>query len=774
MARKRMRYRDARLSVETRVRDLLGRMTLQEKVRQLWAVNAEDVLHGGKLSRRKARKSIGKGMGQLSYVLRHFGPREGAALANDIQRFAVEETRLGIPIIIHDECLHGCMARGSTSYPQSIGLAATWTPELVRKMAGAIGRETRSRGIRQALSPCVNIARDVRCGRTQESYGEDPHLSAEMAVAFVKGLQSRGVVATPKHFAANYVGDGGRDSHPIHISERLLREIYLPVFEACVRGAGALSIMPAYNSIDGVPCSCDRWLLTDVLRKEWGFKGFTVSDYESVLGAYSLHHVAGSKAEIAAKALAAGMDVDLPKAECFSELERLVKKGKLPERVVDESVRRVLRVKLSLGLFEDPYVSPDRAVELCDTGENRELARELSRRSIVLLKNDGVLPLKKTVKSIAVIGPNADTVEVHYSDYRGGYDPVFGREVPWGGNVILGNYSAQGMKVVTPLEGMRNKVSGKTRVQLARGCDVFGNSPREVREAIRMGIDLKGMKEAFQTSPRSIRKAVRVAAKADVAVLFMGNWSMAEPLTSEGESADRCDLDLPGAQEELIREVCKVNRHVVVVLIGGSAVTMSAWKDDVGGIVEAWYPGEEGGNAIADVLFGDCNPGGKLPITFPVTTGQLPLYYNHKPTGRVDDYVFQRGRQAMFPFGHGLSYTRFAYRGLKVKKTRAKGKPLRVTVGLKVRNAGKRAGDEVVQLYIRDVVSELSRPVKELKAFRRVSLKQGETKQVEFVLGRKDFSYLGRDLKPVLEPGEFEIMVGSSSEDIRLKGSVVL
>ena len=711
------------VDMEKKVKELLRKMTLEEKLRQLMCISPEKLLEGGKFSRQKAKRFItDKGIGGVGPLLRSFSPREGARIANELQRIAREETRLGIPIIIHDECLHGCMAKGSTSFPQAIGLASMWEVELVEKIAAIIGRETRARGILQALSPTVNIARDVRCGRTEETYGEDPYLASAMAVSFVKGLQSEGVIATPKHFVANFVGDGGRDSFPIHFSERILREIYFPAFESAIKEGGALSIMAAYNSLDGIPCSCNRWLLTDILRKEWGFKGFVVSDYSSVVHIYEKHRVVENKAEAGKRALLAGLDMELPDIDCFGELLSLARKGEIPSEIIDESVARILRVKFWLGLFDNPFADPERAERLSDAPEHRKLALEASRKSMVLLKNEGFLPLPCDLKKIAVIGPNADEIR-------------------------LGGYSGFGMKVVTPLEGIKNAVSTRTEVDFSPGCTVK------------------------DTSREGFKEALRIAEKADAVILVMGNNSgFAGEVFTEGEGNDRCNLDLPGVQEELIKEVVQVNPRVAVVLINGSAITMGRWIDKVPAVLEAWYPGEEGGNAIAEVLFGICNPGGKLPLTFPRFTGQLPLYYNYKPSGRGYDYTDLRGKQTLFPFGHGLSYTSFKYENLAISKSNRRN--LEIKVSLEIANEGEYEGEEVVQLYLRDEVSSLARPLKELKGFRRVRLKPGEKKRVEFVLREKDLSFLNENLKPVLEPGTFEIMLGSSSEDIRLRGEI--
>ena len=740
-------------SIEEKVENLLSQMTLEEKIGQLkakwlmpWKLlfnlfrvvppdkkrKLEDLIFSLFFAEEEISEAVTsnhvrkywrdlmereKNIGMLSIILRYFPPKEAAELHNKIQKFILENTRLKIPVIIHDEGLHGCMAKGCTIFPQSIALASTWNPELVERVGVAIGKETRAHGIHQILSPTINIARDPRCGRTEETYGEDPYLASAMAVAFIRGVQSQKVICTPKHFVANFVGDGGRDSNAIHFSERMLREIYFPAFKNAIQKAGALSIMAAFNSLDGIPCSCNKWLLIDILRKEWGFKGFVVSDYWGVLDIFTKHRVAESKAEAAKKALEAGLDIELPESDCFEELVNLVRDGKLSEKIIDEAVRRILRTKFWLGLFEDPFIDPEYAEKICDCEEHRRLALEAARQSIVLLKNNEVLPLTKDLKSIAILGPNAAVMR-------------------------LGGYSGYGVKVVSPLEGIKNKLSEATKVYYAEGCSLTGSS-----------------REGF-------KEAIKAAKNSEVAILFVGN-SVPE---TEGEQRDRCDLNLPGVQEDLIKEVCDLEIPTVVVLINGSAITMTEWIDDVDAVVEAWYPGEEGGNAIADILFGDYNPGGKLPITFPKKVGQLPLYYNPKPSGRVYDYVDLRGTQYLFPFGYGLSYTEFEYSNLRItpEKIDPNGK---VKIEVDVKNIGKYRGDEIVQLYIRDVFATVARPLKELKGFKRTTLEPGEKKTISFTLGPEELSFYDANMNLIIEPGTFEVMVGSSSEDIRLKGS---
>lgn len=738
--------------IEKKVEDVLAKMTIEEKITQLrakWLIPGKQIYDFFRMVPQEKRQRFidlifatffadrefydkttstyvrehwkeilekDRNIGMLSIILRSFPPREAAELHNEIQRFILENTSYKIPIIIHDEGLHGCMARGCTIFPQSIALASSWNPELVEKIGAAIGKESRAHGIHQLLSPTINIARDPRCGRTEETYGEDPYLASSMAVAYIKGVQSQGVICTPKHFAANFVGDGGRDSNAINLSERLLREIYFPAFKASIQKGGALSIMAAYNSIDGIPCSCNRWLLIEILRKEWGFKGFVVSDYTSVIGLITHHGVAGTKMDAAKKALEAGLHVELPESDCFEHLPELVKEGKISEEIINEAVKSVLRAKFWLGLIEDPFIDPNYAEKICDCREHRQLALEAARQGIVLLKNDGILPLTKNLRSIAVLGPNAAVMR-------------------------LGGYSGYGVKVVTPLEGIRNNIIGSTKTYYAEGCSLSGKS-----------------KEGF-------KEALKVAKNSDVIIMFMGN-SVPE---TEGEQRDRCDLDLPGVQEDLIMEVCDLSVPTIVVLINGSAITMLKWMDLVNAIVEAWYPGEEGGNAIADVLFGYYNPGGKLPITFPKIAGQLPLYYNPKPSGRVYDYVDLRGTQALFPFGYGLSYTSFEYSNLRITPERITPNR-KLKVGVDVKNIGQRRGDEVVQLYLHDNLASLARPIKELKGFKRVTLEPGEEKTVEFNIGPEDLSFYDLNMNLVVEQGEFEVTIGSSSEDIRLRG----
>lgn len=727
--------------VDLRVRELLSRMSLEEKVAQLVAVPIEALVENGRFSEEKAREILGHGIGEVTRVggsRLGFKPREAAALVNQIQSFLVNRTRLGIPAIVHEESLTGLMAPTATSFPQAIGLASTWDPDIVYSVANAIREQTLLIGARQCLAPVLDVCRDPRWGRTEETYGEDPYLVASMGVAYIRGLQggdlSRGVIATAKHFAAHGFPEGGRNIAPVHVGEREFREVFLYPFEAAVKVGGVMSIMPAYHEIDGVPCHANRRLLTDILRGEWGFRGFTVSDYAAVKMLETVHRVARDDMDAAVQALEAGVDVELPHPECFRALTDAVKRGLLPESVVDDSVARVLRAKILLGLFENPFVDVSKVPENLDSQEHRRLALEAARKSIVLLKNNGLLPLRKDLKSIAVVGPNAADERSLFGDYT--YTAHLALERP-------------AVPAVSVLEGIRRKVSPGTRVLYAKGCDVASSDKR--------GFD----------------EALNVARQADVVVAVMGEraglvWFNREGVITSGEGVDRPDTRLPGVQEELIRALHDAGKPIVLVLINGRPLSIAPVLDYVDAVVEAWYPGEEGGTAIADVIFGDYCPGGRLPISVPRDAGQLPLYYSRKPSS-FNNYVYLESTP-LFPFGYGLSYTTFEYSGLRIEPPKAPAGGY-VTISLKVKNTGSYEGDEVVQLYVSKEVASVARPVKELKGFRRVTLKPGEEREVTFKLPVELLAFYDRFGRLVVEPGVYRIMVGGSSEDARLKGS---
>ena len=821
-------YENPNLPVEERIEDLLSKMTLEEKIIEL--------------------RSGSSNVGNLSHVTRRLPPKECAVKGNEYEIQAIENTRLGIPAIIHDECLHGCMVNYSTSFPQAIALAATWDPDLVYRVAKAIARETRSRNIHQCLSPVVNIVRDVRAGRTEESYGEDPYLTSIMGKVFCKALREENVIATPKHFVANFVGDGGRDSNEIHFSERILREIYFPGFRECIR-AGALSVMSAYNSLDGIPCSCNKWLLTEVLRWEWGFEGFVVSDYASVEGIISKHHVT-DKMEVAAKlALESGLEVELPRTTIYGEpLVKAVREGLISMDVIDEAVRRVLRAKFLIGLFDKPFVDPEEAVRINGCEEHAFLALQASRSSIVLLKNEeNILPIDvNRVKTMAVIGPLSD--ELKLGGYSGipprkisplqgikdiagkygikvfhekgcpesicwssGLSPIFtGLEIQYFDNPDLsGEPVASGTsmwirfdwgygkphpnistdkfsirltgKLIPPGTGVYRLIltangggvrmwindkllvdSWNSKLTLPKKVDIKLKSDEEynIRLEYHRISDFASLRLSWDIVDFSgIKKAVEIAEKSDIAIIFVG--------ITEGEGRDRAILRLPRIQEKLIEEVLKVKKKTIVVLMTGSAV-IGDWIYDVPGLIQAWYPGQEGGRAIAETLFGECDPGGRLPFTWPHCEGQLPLYYDYKPSGRAYDYI-DMVATPLFPFGYGLSYTKFKYSNLKIKSNEDGWK-----ISVDIENIGDRRGYEVVQLYIRDVVASMARPFKELRGFSKIMLEPGEKKTVTFTLTPDDLAMFDSRMRRIVEPGEFEILIGRSSEDILVKGKIVV
>jgi beta-glucosidase len=831
-------YRDATKPVDARVRDLVGRMTLDEKFWQLFMIpgdlddSTHDYRHGVfGLQVRMPEKNPGTA-------------REHAAKINSIQRFLVEKTRLGIPMIPFEETVHGLLADNATVFPEAIALAATWDTALVGRVGESIAREARSRGIRQGLSPVINIATDPRWGRTEETYGEDPLLTSRMAVSFVRGFEQNGVIATPKHFTAN-VGEGGRDSYPIAASRRLLEEIHFPPFIAAIREGHARSVMTAYNSVDGIPATQNGELLNNTLKRDWGFTGFVISDQAATGGATVLHNTEASTATATKHALDAGLDVifqsSWPQHRAYLAAFR---NGTIADSVIDAAVARVLRAKFELGLFDKPYADPDSAAYLNDNASHRALARQAARESIVLLRNErGVLPLGSKPKSIAVIGEDAAEARfggysgvpsravsildgiraragkgsiVRYArgpgrlspefvvvpgDFRGEYfdNPTLsgapkltrsdskidfgwsfnspGRDIPndwysirWTGRITS---PASGVRqiAVEGNDGYRLYVDGRLAIDNWKKQS-FRLSRTEVRFAPGSVHDIR--LEYFETLGNAklklmwdagvrndwrekIDSAAHLASESDVAIVVAG--------IEEGEFRDRAKLSLPGHQEALIQRIAGTGTPTVVVLVGGSAVTGCDWIDRVHGLLTAWYPGEEGGNAVADILFGDHNPSGHLPITWPMFEGQLPLVYNHKPTGRGDDYVDLTG-QPLFPFGFGLSYTTFEYSDLRIS-----GDSI---VRFKVKNTGTRAGDEVAQLYIKDLLASVARPVMQLAGFQRVSLEPGEEKELSFTAGRDQLRMLDKDLHWVVEPGTFRVLIGSSSKDIRLRGDLVV
>jgi len=739
-------YKNPQLPVERRVADLLSRMTLEEKIAQLtclWAgrpqanPQTDFATDRGDFSPAKAAEVMKHGIGQIARQRERKGPREGATFANAVQKWLVENTRLGIPAILHDEILHGHMAKGSTSFPQPIALATTWDPEFITKVFTAGALETRARGSHLVLGPNLDLARDARWGRTEETYGEDPYLTSRMAVAIVKALQGPGpgvdenhVMATAKHFAAHGQPESGTNIAPVNFSERTLREYFLPSFKAAVTEAKIAAVMPSYNEIDGVPSHANKWLLQKLLRDEWGFDGLVVSDYYAIPQLMDLHHLAADKLTTAKLAIEAGVDTELPDPDSYPTLLQLVKDGQVSQAVIDRAVARNLRAKFLLGLFENPYVDVERTVRVTNSSEHRALAAEAARRAITLLKNENnLLPLNASaLRSIAVIGPNA--AQVH-----------------------LGGYSDEPLRGVSVLQGIKDRAGSRVKVNYAEGCKI-------TKEGGNWFADSAHLSDAAEDT-RLIAEAVQVAKSSDVALLVLGgNEDTNKEGWADNHLGDRDSLDLVGRQNDLVKAVLETGKPTIVLLINSGPLSINYIAENVPAILEGFYLGQETGVGVADVLFGDYNPAGKLTISFPRSVGQLPLYYNRKSTARRG-YLFAN-KEPLFPFGFGLSYTTFSYSNLKVNPARiAVTGDTRVTVT--VTNTGKRAGDEIVQLYIRDLVSSVTRPIMELKDFKRISLGPGESKTVEFVITPDKLSFLDLNMKSVVEPGWFDVMVGTSS-----------
>lgn len=832
------RYRDPSLPVEARVKDLLGRMTLEEKFWQVmtWPDDAA-----------RPADSVPAVFG---LQVRAGTPAETARRMAALQRHAMTGTRLGIPLLFYEEALHGVVQPGATAFPQAIGLAATWDTALMARVAGAAARQARERGIRQVLSPVINVASDARWGRVEETYGEDPFLTTRLAVAFVGAFERAGVVTTPKHFVAN-VGDGGRDSWPAEWSRGWLGEAYLPPFEAAVREAGARSVMAAYNSVEGRPASANPWLLDSLLRQRWGFGGVVISDAGGVGGAVVLHRTAADYPASAAAAIPAGTDVifqgggDRIKELFWPAFLR----GLVPVAALDRAVGRVLRLKFSLGLFDQP--PPTDAEVPPATAADRDLAFEAAARSLVLLRNNGVLPLGRDGGPVALIG--LDAVEARLGGYSGpGVAPVsiraalearLGRErvryapgpgrsddrfavVPSGsfeGGVRLEMFHGPdlaGPPVAAPTvpnvdatwtlgppdsrlgRGWYSvRWRGRLRVSAGRAVTLAVEGPDGYRLVVdgRRVLDRWGKRSAGRTvapgslapglhdvaleyhenvGPARIRLLWDAGAGPDPAVLIEDAARVARGARAavvvagleEGEFRDRSSLGLPGRQEALIDAVRRTGVPTIVVIVGGSAVVTRPWLEGVAAVLDAWYPGERGGDAVAAALLGEVNPGGRLPITFPQSEGQLPLSYFHRPTGRGDDYLDRSGAPE-FPFGFGLSYTSFAYADLVV----GPGDPAAgdtVSVRFTVRNTGRVAGDEVAQVYLRPDVSTVAGPVLALAGFSRVGLAPGEARVVTVRLAPVRFARVGDRLDRVIEPGRFDVLVGGSSVEPRLQGTI--
>jgi beta-glucosidase len=744
-AQDRQRFRDPSRPIAERVADLLAQMTPEEKVAQLqgvWNRKGEFQEPDGRFNPSKAKALLQYGIGEVSRPSEIAGTpngprgrtaREQAEFVNAMQKWLIENTRLGIPAMFHEEALHGLAAPGATNFPVPLALASTWDPSLVERVMSAAAREARARGAQHVLSPVVDLGRDPRWGRVEETYGEDPYLVSRLGVAAIRGYQgtalplaSDKVFATLKHFAGHGSHEGGINTAPGLIPERLLRSELLVPFEVAVKQAHPYTVMPSYNEIDGLPSHVNRWLLQDVLRREWGFDGLIVSDYYAIAQLIDRHHVAEDKASAARQSIEAGVDMELPDPDAFGTLVAMVKDRRLIASTLDTAVTRVLTAKMLAGLFENPYIDVDGAERAAGTPEHRALALEAARKSIVLLKNDrNVLPLDRAkIKTLAVIGPNAKGVH-------------------------LGGYSKEPAHSVEVLEGIKSRVSGSVRVVYAEGVRITEEEPNWNRDRVVIGDPAKNRER--------IVEAVSVARGADAIVLVIGtNEATSREAWADNHLGDAADLSLSSQQDELVDAMLRIGPPVVVVLMNGRPLAIPDVAARVPAILETWYVGQEGGTAIGEVLFGDVNPSGKLPISFPRSAGQLPVYYNRRPTS-YRSYI-DLTREPLWTFGDGLSYTTFTVSNVAVTPATI-GPAGQVTVTADITNTGSRSGDEVVQLYLRDVVSSVTRPVKELRGFERVSLKPSEKRTLKFVLGPDALSLIDRQMRRVVEPGRFEATV---------------
>jgi beta-glucosidase len=691
--------------IESRVNQLLARMTLAEKIGQLNQYN---------IDKQDLESAIAAG--KVGSVLNAVG----AAQTNALQRLAVEKTRLHIPLLFGHDVIHGYR----TIFPIPLGIASTWDPALAELETQIAAREASAAGVRWTFAPMVDIARDPRWGRIAEGAGEDPHLGAAMAAAYVRGFQGQSlsapdrIAACAKHYVAYGAAEGGRDYNSVDISERKLRDVYLPPFKAAAE-AGAATFMSSFNTINGVPASANTFTLRRVLKGEWRFRGFVVSDWNSI-GELIPHGVAADRKQAARLAMTAGVDMDMTGDIYLEQLAGLVRSGAIPQALIDDAVRRILRVKFELGLFDHPYVDPDHEQKTLLAPEHLAAARTVAQKSIVLLRNEGLLPLAKSVGTIAVIGPLADNQ-----------------------TELLGNWFAQGKaeEVVTVLQGIRAKLGPSARVLYRRGVEI--DSP----------------------TVTGIADAVAAANQADVAILVLG-----EKGEMSGEASSRADLGLPGVQQQLLEAVVATRKPVVLVLMSGRPLAIPWAAEHVPAILEAWFPGTQGGNAAADILFGDVNPSGKLPVTFPRAVGQVPLYYSHLNTGRPwtsDRWhtgYLDLPQTPLFPFGYGLSYTKFRYSDVKLSGNRL-GPRGELKASVQVTNVGERAGEEVIQLYVHDEIASVARPVKELKGFRRISLAPGESRTIEFLLTPEQLAFWNAEMKFAVEPGAYTVSIGPNSSE---------
>ena len=738
-------YKNPKLSVSKRVKDLLSRMIIEEKVAQLmglWNGGVEDYNEEFLNDPEKMKAAFGNGANSIHPAF--WGLQETVTQRNKIQKYFVEKTRLGIPVIFVDEGQHGMMRREATAFPQAIGLACSWDPALFEKVYGTVAREMRTRGTHHVLTPVIDVCREPRWGRVEETYGEDPYLNGVLSCAAVKGLQGSSdgtiapnhVAATLKHLVGHGQSEGGQNQGPANYSLRVLHDFHMPPFKMCIDNVKPASVMPSYNEVDGVPSHANSWLLLDLLRKEWGFKGMIVSDYYGVDQLFNKHYVAADIKEAAKTAFNSGVQYEFPQANCYKYLPELLKEEKIKLSDIDEAVSMVLELKFKLGLFENPFVDLKNAVKVSKNPASRELALKAAHESIVLLKNDKLLPLPKNkYKKIAVIGPCAK-------------------------DVFFGGYAGEPYQKISLFDGIKNKVGKKSEVLFAQGCKLTTNATISF-------FNWKGDEIKFPTREENMKliaEAVKVAKKAEIVILAIGeNEHLCREAWAKTHIGDNMTLDLFGQQDELVKAIVEVGKPVLVYLMNGRPLSINYIAENVPAIIEGWYMGQETGTAAADIIFGDVNPSGKLTITVPKSAGQLPMYYNFKPSAQINEYL-SMDNKPLWHFGFGLSYSKFKLTDLRLEKNKIK-KDGTAKVKVNVTNSGKKSGEEVVQMYIRDKVSSVTRPVKELKGFTRVSLKPGETKTITFKIEPEHLAFHNISMKYVVEPGEFEIMVGNSSRD---------
>lgn len=736
-------------------KEIVASMTLEEKVAQLGSFGPHELLENGKLSE-QGKERLKNGIGQVTRLAgaSDLSPAEAAQAANEIQEYLLHHTRLKIPALMHEECLSGYMAKGGTTFPQSIGMASSFQPELLEQTTVITREQMRAVGAHLGLSPVLDLARDLRWGRVEETFGEDPYLVSEMAAAYVRGLQgsdlTNGVVATLKHFAGHGVCEGGRNHAPVSLGEKEMREEHLLPFEAVIKEEGALSVMNAYHDWDGEPCASSRKLLTSILRDEWGFEGVVVSDYWSIPMLNTDHRVSLDEKHSGVLALQAGLDIELPDVQCYgSKLVEAVREGLIAEEVVNLSAERHIALKLALGIFEHRFVEPVREELQFETESHRNLAREAARHTMVLLKNEGdLLPLDKELSSIAVIGPNGASTRSLLGDY------AYSAHV---------NRKEDAVRVVSVLEGISSTVSPKTEIIHAEGCSI-------------VGMDRSGIPAAVEAAKRAEVAVVVVGGRSGLAGVNVlsdeeryVDFAIDEEIgESDGEFHDRIDLGLPGVQQELVEAVIATGTPTVVVLVNGRPLALPWLKEHAAAIVEAWLPGEEGGNAVADVLFGDHNPSGRLPVSIPKDVGQTPVHYNRRYISQNRHYL-EVDSKPLFPFGYGLSYTTFAYSELEVSFEDEE-----LLVSFTVANTGKREGRAVPQVYVSDLVASRTRPMMELKGFTSLNLASGESRKLRFSIPLELLSFIDREGVWVTEPGDFMVFVGHNAENLPLQARVTL